>query len=167
MTCGQARAALSAEIDGEAVVIGDAVRSHLEGCDACREWRELAHRVTRSARLGAALPSADLADRIVRGIQWDARERRVRRQWVAVFAGVAAVGFVQVLATVPLLLLARGSGRHAGTVLGVVEASIGAAFFIGAAIVLWRTRDGSTLHSLEAAGAEDRAGEPGLEGRVA
>ncbi|MGO9961297.1 MAG: zf-HC2 domain-containing protein [Solirubrobacteraceae bacterium] len=63
ISCGSAREAISASLDGEAVELGAGdLERHLFGCGACQAWRESAHRVTRRARLGpAAQPPAPSA----------------------------------------------------------------------------------------------------------
>jgi hypothetical protein len=167
--CGQVRVALSADIDGEGDTLRGTALAHLEDCPDCRRWRDAAHKVTRAARLGAVLPAPDLAARVVAGVIEDARQRRVRRYWAVVMAAVSAVGVVQVAVTVPLLLLAHGapSGRYAGRVLGLVEAAIGAAFVLGSIVILWRSRDGSTLHVVDVRPAAEGADALSVEGRVA
>jgi predicted anti-sigma-YlaC factor YlaD len=148
VSCDQVREALSAGIDGEAAALSpEHTAEHLRDCAACRDWQDLAHTVTREVRLRSAHAPSDLATRILAATERDARQRRNRRYWIAVFCGVAVAGLIQLLATVPLLVLARSesSGSDASHLLGVAEALIGAAFFVGALVVLWKTRTDTTL----------------------
>ena len=148
MNCDQARECLSAGIDGESAVVSrEHLAGHLGRCASCREWQELAHAMTRSVRLGSAVPSSTLPGRIVEAVARDARQRRNRRYWLAVSCAVAAAGLLQLLATVPLLVLTHTErpGSDASQILGVTEAIIGAAFFLGALAVLWKSRDRSTI----------------------
>ena len=54
MDCEQCRMALSAQLDGESVD-AEAIESHLDGCDACREWEDMSHVLART-RLAVAEP---------------------------------------------------------------------------------------------------------------
>jgi predicted anti-sigma-YlaC factor YlaD len=148
MRCHTARESISAELDAAPSVVGrEHVAAHLAGCASCRQWQELAHVVTRRARLGGALPPRDLAERLTGGVRADIRRRRVRKYWLAVARAVVGAGLLQLLATVPLLLLARSHTSGGGRVhlLGLVELAIGTGFFVGALVVLWRERDRSVL----------------------
>jgi predicted anti-sigma-YlaC factor YlaD len=160
MRCESAREAVSAELDGAAAVLArEHVAAHLASCARCRQWQELAHVVTRRARLGAALPMPGLAEQITVGVRADVRRRRVRTYWLAVARAVICAGLLQLLATIPLLLLARSrtSGGGQVHVLGLVELTIGAAFFVGALVVLWRERDRSLLELVQPARATGSA----------
>jgi predicted anti-sigma-YlaC factor YlaD len=148
MRCQTARESISAALDAWPGAVGrEHVAAHLDGCSPCRQWQELAHVVTRRTRLGGALPEPALADRITDGIRADVRRRRARKYWLAVARAVVGAGLVQLLATVPLLLLARGhaSGGARVHLLGLVELAIGTGFFVGALVVLWRERDRAVL----------------------
>lgn len=148
MRCESAREAISAELDAAAATAApEHLAAHLLGCAACRQWQELAHVVTRRSRLGGALPAPGLAEQITEGVRADIRRRRVRKYWLAVARAVIVAGLLQLLATVPLLLLARSHTSGGGRlhVLGLVELAIGTGFFVGAILVLWRERDRSVL----------------------
>jgi predicted anti-sigma-YlaC factor YlaD len=103
-SCGEIRESISASLDGEAARLAPAeIELHLAGCDACRQWREAAHEVTRQYRLQAAhapepAPAA-LRSAAVAGMPH-------RRSWVLVLARVAlaAVGVAQIIITGKLLL---------------------------------------------------------------
>jgi predicted anti-sigma-YlaC factor YlaD len=119
------------------------VAAHLAGCHPCRSWQELAHLVTRRTRMSLATAPPTLVARLSAAVREDARRRRVRRYWLGVARAVVLAGLLQLLATVPLLVLARShtSGGSRVHVLGLVELAIGAGFFIGALVVLWQQRD--------------------------
>jgi predicted anti-sigma-YlaC factor YlaD len=139
---------MSAHLDGELAAAELArAESHLEVCVGCQQWRELAFVATRRARVGVALPPPDLTERVMAAVVADVRRRRSRRYWLVFARAVVAAGLLQLLATVPLLVLARsGSAGHGREdMLGVVELVIGAGFFVGALVVLWQTREQSGL----------------------
>lgn len=115
------------------------LREHLEGCTGCRAWASRCERVTRRARVGGPLPPDELTDRIVRAVAADIERRRSRRQWTLAAALVALSGVVQLLVSLPLLLMA---GRPHGS-LGwevLLEFVIGSSFFAGALVLLWHSR---------------------------
>jgi predicted anti-sigma-YlaC factor YlaD len=152
--CVSVREALSAELDNEPATLGrEHVDAHLAGCLSCRQWQDLAHVVTRRTRVGSALPTPGLSDRLVAGVRSEVRRRRRRHYWLLFARGVIVAGLLQVLATVPLLVMARGhtSGGGRVHVLGLVELTIGAGFFVGALVVLWRDRDKITLEAVRTA----------------
>jgi predicted anti-sigma-YlaC factor YlaD len=148
VNCVTARTAISADIDEDVDgLTRERVSAHLAECSTCRDWRELAHVVTRRARMGVAAPSPQLAEQVAAAVRADLHRRRARRHWLAVARAVAIAGLLQLLATVPLLLLARGHASGGGRVhvLGLVELAIGAGFFVGALVVLWQARDQQVL----------------------
>jgi predicted anti-sigma-YlaC factor YlaD len=160
MRCTTVREAISAGVDGaEHPLAAEQLAAHLAECASCRQWRELAHVVTRRTRLGGPVPPPDLAARLIGGVQDDARRRRTRAHWLLVARVVVCAGILQLLATVPLLLLARSRTPGAGRVgvLGLVELAIGAGFFVGAVVVLWRERDDSVLRLLPSPRPSDQA----------
>jgi predicted anti-sigma-YlaC factor YlaD len=146
--CEPAREAISADLDHELPTPGlDRVEAHLATCAACRSWREQAQRLTRRVRVGGPLPAPEQVGAVLAAVRVDQRRRRARRAWLVVAGLVAGAGLIQLLATVPMLLLARGPASGGGLVhqLGLVELGIGAGFFIGALVVLWRERNRPTL----------------------
>lgn len=93
MSCEQVREALSATLDGEDPGVAQAeVEAHVEGCAACAAWYEAAVRVTRHARLGAAVPVPDLSDVVIRA--W-----RPSRRLLVVRVALAVLGVGQFVAT--------------------------------------------------------------------
>jgi predicted anti-sigma-YlaC factor YlaD len=132
MRCATVREAISAQLDGEASpVSAEHVAAHLAGCADCRAWCELAHTVTRRARIGRPVPPSDLPERILAAIQ--ARPPRAvgaRRILLVV------VAMLQLAVTVPLLVLGHDhdAGRHAAHELGSFDFALAIAFVIGA----WR-----------------------------
>lgn len=151
MKCEPVREAISAAIDGEvATVAPPRVDAHLAGCESCRQWQEAAHAATRLTRLGLALPDPGLAGRLVSAVESERRRIRVRRYWLRFVAAVVTAGVIQALVTVPMLYAARSrtSGGSRVHSLGLAELAIGAAFFVGALLVLWRERTRGTLEAL-------------------
>jgi Putative zinc-finger len=146
--CAAVRETISAAMDGDGPPVArEHIDAHLGSCASCRRWQELAHVVTRRTRLGGPLPPPELGDQLMTVLLEDARRRKTRRHWIAVARAVAGAGLLQLMATAPLLLLARNhtSGSDRVHVLGLVELAIGAGFFLGALVVLWRERDQSVL----------------------
>src|SRR5699024_275566 len=68
MDCDEARAAISALIDGEAEEFGSAaVEAHTDGCPDCRRWRRTAERIDRLARIAPLTGDGDDAVAVERG----------------------------------------------------------------------------------------------------
>src|SRR5262249_51624364 len=66
MNCDIARGAIPARIDGEGPGLpDDALAAHLRTCDACRDWQERAHALTRRARLGGPFLDHDLTGTVL------------------------------------------------------------------------------------------------------
>lgn len=148
MRCESAREAISADLDGELPPRdGDRVAAHVASCPSCLRWREQAQLMTRRVRVGGALPEPERVAAVLAAVRDEQRRRRTRRCWLAVAFAVVGAGLVQLLATVPMLMLARGHTGGGGLLhqLGLVELGIGAGFFVGAVVVLWRERDRASL----------------------
>jgi predicted anti-sigma-YlaC factor YlaD len=143
---------MSAQLDGEwPPVSPEQTAVHLADCAGCRQWQESAHTATRRVRVGSALPSADFPNRVMDAVRADVRRRRSRRYWLVFARAVICAGSLQVLATVPLLVLARSHVGHGRVqLLGAVELVIGAGFFLGAIVVLWKDRDQTGLEMVRA-----------------
>lgn len=170
MTCERVREGLSAGMDDE-LPAGAAphVAEHLADCADCRRWQESAYAVTRRVRVRSALPDSDAPTRIVAAVRVDARRRRVRRYWLGFGSSVVVAGVLQLVATVPMLMIARSHTSGGGRLhtLGMVELTIGAGFFAGALVVLWRDRgtaspdvirlDGATVRGTEGSRVSDVA----------
>jgi predicted anti-sigma-YlaC factor YlaD len=132
MECDRAREAISARIDGEDPgVPGDALEAHLAGCDACRNWQQRAHVVTRRARLGGPFLDRDLTSQVLAAIPPAPARRRLR---LAVRAALLAVALGQLAITVPLLFLGHDhdAGAHAAHELGSFDLALAIAFVVGA-----------------------------------
>lgn len=69
MTCAECRAALSAQLDGEAGEAWEAleVDAHLAECAPCRDWLTRARRLQALSR-AAPGPSAEWSERLVAGL---------------------------------------------------------------------------------------------------
>lgn len=144
MSCHRVQESISATLDGETPSLGEPhVAAHLSECDACGAWRDSAHRVTRHARLRAALPEESAVALVAAAVRVHEQARRHRRRWLVFACAVAGAGVVQLMATLPLLLIARSHPSAGGRVhaLGAIELAIGAGFFIGGVVVLWRDRE--------------------------
>ena len=132
MECDRAREAISARIDGEDPgVPGGALEAHLAGCDACRNWQQRAHVVTRRARLGGPFLDRDLTGQVLAAIPPAPARRRLR---LAVRAALLAVALGQLAITVPLLILGHdhNAGAHAAHELGSFDLALAIAFVVGA-----------------------------------
>jgi predicted anti-sigma-YlaC factor YlaD len=138
MDCETAREAISAVMDGEAAGVPAAdLDAHMEGCGACRAWREAAHQVTRRARISAAPAPPRRTSEVVAAVQARARmPRRRPRLVMAARAGLIAVAAGQIAVTVPVLLFGRDlrAPEHIAHEIG----SFGAALAVGFLVAAWR-----------------------------
>jgi predicted anti-sigma-YlaC factor YlaD len=102
--CDQARAAASADLDGELPAAEQPeLDEHLRGCAACREWVDESVALTRRLRVRAApQPGPDLTDRVLTSTTPAAAP------WSAERVLLALVGVVMLLAAVPAVLDAQG-----------------------------------------------------------
>jgi predicted anti-sigma-YlaC factor YlaD len=133
MDCERIRAAISADLDGEdAGVSADVTRAHLDGCPACRDWRERQHALTRRARLSGYALDHDLTARVLAALP--APASRPSRTPVARRAALALVAAGQLAITVPLLIFGhdREAGLHAAHELGSFDLALAIAFAVGA-----------------------------------
>ncbi|MGH3747315.1 MAG: zf-HC2 domain-containing protein [Micromonosporaceae bacterium] len=133
MKCEQARAAVSAGLDGEdPPVAAAAATQHLTGCVECRSWKARAETVTRLVRVQPALAAPDLAERVLVAAAAD-RGRHGAEQaeggWVRRWLrwAVALVALAQISLAVPELLAGHQHGVH----LGREGASFDIAFAVG------------------------------------
>jgi predicted anti-sigma-YlaC factor YlaD len=132
MQCDRFREAISARIDGEDPGLPDgALDAHLGVCADCRAWQQLAHTVTRRARLGGLFPDRDLTSQVLAAAPaaTAGRGRRFTQR-----AGLAAMAAAQLAITIPLLLLGHDhdAGLHAAHELGSFDLSLAIAFAVGA-----------------------------------
>lgn len=133
MDCESIRAAISASLDGEdAGVPADEIGAHLDGCTACRDWRERQHALTRRARLSGYALDHDLTARILAALP--APAPRPSRMPAARRAALALVAAGQLAITVPLLIFGhdRDAGLHAAHELGSFDLALAIAFAVGA-----------------------------------
>jgi predicted anti-sigma-YlaC factor YlaD len=138
MDCDSIRIAVSAALDGEdAGVPEDRVRAHLDGCGACRAWRERQHALTRRVRLGGPALDRDLAPRVLAAIPGPPASGGVWRVagpgWKR--GALVVVAVAQLAITVPLLMLGHdhAAGAHAAHELGSFDLALAIAFAVGAA----------------------------------
>jgi predicted anti-sigma-YlaC factor YlaD len=117
MRCEQAREALSARLDGEDELgSGAGVDTHLDGCQACRQWFDDAAAMTRLLRTSVvARPTIDDRD-LVGTVIAAAPGTRWARGGMALRAALAVVGFGQfVLGVAQVAALGMGpSGSAVG-----------------------------------------------------
>lgn len=138
MDCRACREAISARLDGHDTD-DPTVDSHLAGCNECQAWRAdavaLAHRVDlhmaepvpdRSAAILAALAEESAAEEAV------ARNQALLPWRI----GLAALGAVQLLLAVPVLLFGSepGAGIHAAREMGSFDVALAVGFLVAA----WR-----------------------------
>lgn len=128
--------------DGETSAVSEAqLGAHLSGCRDCTAWQRASEDLTRRARVGGPLPDADLADRVVAAVAADVVRRRSRRQWLVAAGLVVLCGALQLLVSVPLLVLSHHDGhRSTSDWLVALELAVGASFFVGALVLLWHTK---------------------------
>ena len=132
MECDWAREAISARIDGEDPGVPDgALDVHLAGCEACRDWQQRAHVMTRSARLGGTFLDRDLTGQVLAAIPPAPARRRLR---LALRGALLAAALGQLAITVPLLILGHDpdTGTHAAHELGSFDLALAIAFAVGA-----------------------------------
>jgi predicted anti-sigma-YlaC factor YlaD len=126
MDCERCRAAVSANLDGEAPGVADAVwRAHLETCAGCRRFAAGAQQLHRAARVTAAEPVPDLTDSILQAIGQEpvavgaAAPVDERTQFLRITLAVIAV--IQLGMAIPALILGDDAGlpthvaRHLGS----------------------------------------------------
>jgi predicted anti-sigma-YlaC factor YlaD len=132
MECDRAREAISARIDGEDPGVPDgALEAHLAGCQACRDWEQRAHVLTRRARLGGPFLDRDLSGRVLAAIPPAPARQRMR---LALRGALLAAALGQLAATVPLLIMGHDhdAGAHAAHELGSFGLALAIAFAVGA-----------------------------------
>jgi predicted anti-sigma-YlaC factor YlaD len=133
MDCESIRAAISASLDGEdAGVSADMTRAHLDGCAACRDWRERQHALTRRARLSGYALDHDLTAQVLRALP--APAVRPSRLPMARRTALALIAAGQLAITVPLLFFGHDhdAGVHAAHELGSFDLALAIAFAVGA-----------------------------------
>jgi len=132
MDCTDARTAISAGLDGEDVPsAGPVLDAHLRACPDCRAFQASATTMHRRLRLRAAESVPDLSASIVAAIG-PADDGRVP----GLRAGLAVVAFVQILISLPALMLGEDAGLpvHTARHLGSFTVALGIGFLVAA----WR-----------------------------
>lgn len=137
MDCTNARAALSARLDGEPVPEAEPLRLHLAGCADCRSWHQRAEALSRTAETAfASVPDLTvgvLEAASAAGSAAAARSRARARvlRWAV---GVAAVA--QLVLAIPALLAATGlsdfSAVHASREMASFDIAVAVGFLLAA-----------------------------------
>ncbi len=98
---------------------------------ACRDWQQRAHVLTRRARLGGPFLDRDLTGRVLAAIPPAPARRRLR---LALRGALLAAALGQLAVTVPLLILGHDhdAGAHAAHELGSFDLALAIAFAVGA-----------------------------------
>ena len=140
MDCDRAREAISAQIDGADTGLraprwpADALAAHLADCDACAQWQERAHAVTRRVRLGGSFLDHDLTAGVLAAAPAadPARPGRPRLR-LALRSGLIALALAQFAIAAPMLLgHDHDAGVHAAHELGSFNLALAIAFAVGA-----------------------------------
>ncbi|MGH3546475.1 MAG: zf-HC2 domain-containing protein [Mycobacteriales bacterium] len=113
--CEHSRTAMSALLDGEEPGVADvALARHLDGCAACREWRDQAEQAgvaaTRQRTPGAALAAGrELTARVLAAITADpSATKRIQAAWAnrwVLRVALGATALSQLLSTLPWLAI--------------------------------------------------------------
>lgn len=135
MNCNTARTAVSARLDGEDLGVDpDALDDHLQCCPACRAFARDAADMHRDARMARAPAVPDLTAPILASIGAEARPHGGHER--ALRVTLAIVGFVQLVAAVPALVLGDDAGGsvHAARHIGSFDLALAVGFLFAA----WR-----------------------------
>lgn len=105
--CAAARAALSAEVDGETEpAMTEAIAEHLADCQYCAVWQESVHRLTRRVRLTSARALPDRTPQLLAAVLADQSARRpARRAYRFTRWGLAVAAAAQLVIIIPALIL--------------------------------------------------------------
>ncbi len=134
LTCEQARVATSALLDGEDPAVRSAELSgHLAACPPCRRWRDIAHEVTRRARVAPAPRVPDRTEAIVASVTSSGGRRSPQQRWW-LRGGLAVVAATQLAATVPALLFGHDhiAPVHVAHELGSFDLALAVGFLVAA-----------------------------------
>lgn len=145
MDCDAARDAISALLDGELPAAARLqpperaraqLEAHLSDCPACREWRELAHQVTRRARLAVALPAPAPNPSLLAAMAGVERRGGWWRTLVLARLALVAVGVAQIALSLPEILsgVYREAPIHVAHEMGALDIALGVGFLVAA----WR-----------------------------
>lgn len=136
--CERWREAVSALVDGEDPDIDERlVEAHLRRCPACQEFRRVAERTRRAARLHPAPPMPDLSLRVSKLAAIADRASA----WSLVRVALAVVAIEIVVLSVPSLMAASGDAVHDTRHLGAFAAAYG----VGLLVVVARPARARTL----------------------
>ena len=132
MECAQTRLAVSAWLDGEHTGVDlHAIEFHLDGCDECRAWRNVAHELTRRARITPAdhpvRPGPEAMARFHAALKrpnWTARTDVLRTI-------LLMVAVIQLAVTIPMLVF---GDDDAARDLGATDMAL----TVGLLAVVWR-----------------------------
>ena len=165
MDCERYRLAISAGLDGEDAGLERAgLERHLAGCAACRHFADEAAELQVAARMAANEPAPDLTRNILTAI--GAEQQRSPWDPAALRAGLAAVGFMQLLLALPDLLSGiKGTPVHVARELGSFDLALAVGFLFAA----WRPMRAYGMVPLVAAlvvGLAVTTGVDVVEGRV-
>lgn len=120
------------------------MEAHVQDCVACHGWYEAAARVTRHARLGAAVQTPDLTDAVLSA--W-----RPSRRLLIVRVALAVLGIGQFLATAlqlwvwPMAAADNMPGMTGSTHLEHESAAWGFALAVGFCWIAWQVRRAAGL----------------------
>jgi len=145
MDCTTARVAISARLDGELQARERSqLDAHLVQCASCAAWQELAHTVTRRARIALApvAPSAPpgLAARMRHTRGWRSHPTATTR------LALVAVALLQLAVTVPQLLMGSDhlAPLHVAREMGAFDAALAVGFLLAA----WHPENARGMHVL-------------------
>jgi predicted anti-sigma-YlaC factor YlaD len=105
--CAAARAALSAQVDGETEpAMTETIAEHLADCPYCAVWQESVHRLTRRVRLTSARALPDRTPQLLAAVLADQSARRpARRAYRFTRWGLAVAAAAQLVIIIPALIL--------------------------------------------------------------
>jgi predicted anti-sigma-YlaC factor YlaD len=135
MDCENYRLGISARLDGEDAGVDDAALAwHLASCEACRRFESEAIALTRSVRVATAETAPDLTPAIMASINAQRVAKAPRFDPQALRGGLIALAIVQMLLSLPVLLLGRDMGApvHIAREVGSFDIALAVGFlFVG------------------------------------
>jgi predicted anti-sigma-YlaC factor YlaD len=150
--CETAREAISALLDDE---LGRrdraALEYHLSSCTGCSRWQQLAHEVTRNARLEPARPVPTRSDVLVSEVRGRSRPPRHPTNLTWARIGLVAVAVAQAGITVPSLLYGRDQRApvHVAHEVGAFAMALAVGFLVAA----WRPERARGMRAVVGAAA--------------
>jgi predicted anti-sigma-YlaC factor YlaD len=142
--CGAARAALSAQVDGESEPpMTQEIAEHLADCLYCAAWQESLHRLTRRVRLTSAPALPDRTPELLAAVLADRTAGRPARPTYRMLRwGLVGTAAAQLLISIPALILGQAGAlvpAQAAHELGAFNLAL-AVGFVGAALRPARAR---------------------------